>query len=214
MENLSKLDDEWEKGRRLNLCQGDKADYRPWINIRSLHSQTPRFRIPSTRFNRTIHLMSYGERCAFYLYEWDDRVQDLKEQYALDPRVTREICARLNYRHPGYTFGGQVMTTDLLISRWTDHGTVRLTAVQVKYDRPDLDRRTLEKIEVEREYWVRRGADFKLILTTELNQTLCSNLQHLYPFRQKIFLKGELRFMLNQVKRLQLEPELPFACLS
>lgn len=213
MENLHKLDEEWEKGQKLNLCKGERETYLPWINIRSFHSQTARFRIPSVKLNRTIHLMSYGERCAFLLFEWDDRVRDIKEQYALEPRMTREICEQFNYRHPGYTFGGQVMTSDLLVSRWTDRGTIRLTAVQVKHAREEIDKRTQEKIEIEREYWRRKGAEFELMITDELNQTLCSNLLRLYRFRQMTFSKLELRFMLNSVSRMRLNPELPFSCL-
>lgn len=53
-EVFNKLDEEWEKGQKLNLCKGVRETYLPWINIRSFHSQTARLST-SLYFYHSIH---------------------------------------------------------------------------------------------------------------------------------------------------------------
>lgn len=213
MGSLYNLDEEWKRGLARKLCQGELADYKPWIDIRSFHSETTRYRVPSTRFGRCIHLFSHSEREVFWWLLWHHAAKDIKEQYALDPALTRQICRELGFKHPGYTRGGHVMTTDLVMDYWDNKGNLKRKAVQVK-DKPSaVTERVAQKIAIEREYWERGGVEFKLICASELNPTLCNNLHLLFPYSQMALPEESLRFMLNEVCRLKLYPKLPYTDL-
>lgn len=213
MGSLYNLDKEWGEGLKDKLCQGELADYKPWIDIRSFHSKTTRYRVPSTQFGRCIHLFSHSERQVFWWLLWHHAAKDIKEQYALDPTLTLQISRELGFKHPGYTCGGHVMTTDLVMDYWDNKGSLRRKAVQVKDKPSSITGRVAEKIAIEREYWERSGVEFKLICASELNPVLCNNLQLLYHFSQMALPEESLRFMLNEVCRLKLYPKLSYTDL-
>lgn len=209
-----KLNEDWLLGKKKGLCSGELSKYIPWISIRSFHSYTPRHRVFNAKLNRIIHLMSQGELMYFHLFDWDDRIRDIKEQYALDPMVTYQIADRLKIKHPGYTSGGQVMTSDFLLTFINNDGSEQKMAVQVK-ESDNLDKRTLEKIELERVYWESKGITFKLCFSSEINRIFAQNLQHLYMHRQKSVREEDLDVLykiLTQVIRDV--PEASFSFIS
>ena len=197
-----KLNEDWLLGKKKGLCSGELSKYIPWISIRSFHSYTPRHRVFNAKLNRIIHLMSQGELMYFHLFDWDDQIRDIKEQYALE------------IKHPGYTSGGQVMTSDFLLTFINNDGSEQKMAVQVK-ESDNLDKRTLEKIELERVYWESKGITFKLCFSSEINRTFAQNLQHLYMHRQKSVREEDLDVLykiLSQVIRDV--PEASFSFIS
>lgn len=195
--NLSRLDEQWQYGLDHKLGQGELGNYRPWINIRTFHSRTPRYRVFCLRLNRMVHLMSHAEKTVFQLLEFNDRIRDIREQYPLEPKETLRLCEKLDINHPGYTFGGQIMTSDFLVSHWNNDGSLCYTAIQVKSTENKLTDREEEKLKIERSYWEAKGCRFEFINAKTLNQICCSNLSRLYRFRQLAFSRIHLRMLFN-----------------
>lgn len=193
--DLYKLNENWERGLRLELGQGEHENYKPWINIRNFHSQAPRYRIYSAKANRLLQLMSNGEKMVFLRLESNRWVKDIREQFPLDPKVTLRLCRQFDINHPGYTFHGQIMTSDFLITHWADDGSLCHTAIQVKQSRQALTNRCREKIKIEQAYWEQKGVNFKLVFSDELNAILTRNLDRIYRFRQLGLTDGSLKQM-------------------
>lgn len=193
----------WEDGQSRGLGKGERNSYLPWINIRTFHSETSRYRVPSSKLNRTVHLMSSGELNVFQYLEWQDNVYDIREQYPLDPHLTCEIASNMGILHPGYCNGGMVMTSDFLVSMRTKNGNLEDFAIQVKYSDKDIDRRTLEKIRIEKGYWDAKGVTFQLIYSSTMSSVLIRNLNCLYRMRQEIYPEEDLLKLFNVFCKLR-----------
>lgn len=189
---------EWEEGCKKGLCQGDFEQYQPWISIRDFHSQALRKRIPSAKFGRIIHVMSSGEQMLFNRFEWDDHVYSVKEQIALDPELTLDICRTLNVAHPGSNKGGHVMTSDFLVTYQFGLHTYDF-AFQVKHCQEELTDRNFEIISIEREYWKRKNTGFALVYSKNFNQVFHANLNLFYSLRQRSLPEQEIAFLISSV---------------
>ncbi len=177
--------DEYNKGIKSGRGSGRFEHYTPWLKVRNVKSHAVKSRIYSLRFNRIFHLFSHGEVLAFYQYDWDDSIIEVREQYPLDPSVTYAICDELKLLHPGYTRGGSVMTTDFVLTRrGTEVGQELYSAVQIKYDEDDIRKpRTYSKLEIEHQYWQKKSLPFKICLSKFFNPTFSTNLQFFYHLR-------------------------------
>lgn len=68
--------------------QGLLADYKPWIQIQDFPSQGIVSRVKGRKTGRVHHLMSNLELEYFYLLDWSEKTQDIKEQYPLEDLTT------------------------------------------------------------------------------------------------------------------------------
>lgn len=148
--------------------------YIPWLKVKDVKSCAVKSRIYSHRFGRMFHLLSHGEVMAFYQYEWDDSITELREQFPLDPKITIQICDDLKVLHPGYTHGGSVMTTDFVITKKGKRiGEEIYSAVQIKNNLSAINKpRTYTKLEIEHIYWQRKGIPWKIVLSESFNKVL------------------------------------------
>lgn len=157
---------------------GEGADYRPWLTIRDVPSLGQANRLRGWKTGRVHHLLSLNELHYCYLLEWSPMVVDIREQYPLWPREeTEQIAAELNVRHPAPPGGHTVMTSDFLIS--LDDGTDVARTVKGAGDLDD--ERTLEKLDIEREYWRRRGLDWGIVVAEDLPLAVVENIKWLHP---------------------------------
>lgn len=151
--------------------KGSGPDYKPWIKIREISSLGTASTVQDYKNGREVHLLTQGELYYYYLLRWDDSVIDIREQFPLDLATTKAICDEMGYMYPNN--GRTHMTTDLLVT----HVDGTYAAYCVKLDRKELDNpRTLEKIEIERLYWVRRGVEFRLVYKSDLNPLVIRNI--------------------------------------
>lgn len=184
-EMLPELMPEWENGLQMGLSSGSLSDYKPWFTVQDFHSMAVRARVASRKFGRLIHAMSAGEIMMVHRFDWEDLVYDIKEQYPLDPILTLDICQKLGFNHPGYRTGGKIMTSDFLVSYKKDPELYDV-AYQIKRSEDDLVPRDKEKLEIEREFWRRRGKGFKVLYSSKFNKIFHQNLAVLYPYRQRM----------------------------
>lgn len=183
--------------RQQGRGEGEGAAYRPWLTIRDFSSRGVSHR-PKGRNGREYHLMSTLEYHCFLLLQWSDLVADVREQFPLhDLEETLAIAAELGAAHPKQSrrVGGVIvrreepMTTDFLVTLAdTPHAPPQI-AVSVKplsdiTDAPaaQIDR-LLEKAEIERLYWQRRGVEFRLVTEREMPPAVVANLDRVLPCR-------------------------------
>jgi hypothetical protein len=110
-------------------------------------------------------LLSDGEVEAFYQFQDQPTVKDIREQFPLDKDETIEIARWLGIRQPWHDDRPITMTTDFLL---THVGTSPTYAVRQYKQRKALeDTRTLEKLEIDSVYWSARGFDWGIITEFE-----------------------------------------------
>lgn len=165
--------------------QGVREDYVPWIKVRAIASKGNSHMVPGVRVQRTHHLLSNAEYHYHVILEFDRSIIDIREQFPLFPQSeTHAIATSLNFRPPLYpgTDVPLVMTTDFLVTKLDENGTERLVARSMKYAkeiqdaRQEVQDRILEKLDIERLYWERRGIEWKLVLYENLSQNHIRNL--------------------------------------
>lgn len=172
--------DRWIKEGR-----GDKdgADYKPWLFIQDVASRGRCHRIRGWKHGRVHHLLSDLEAYVFYTYEWSKKVIEIKEQFPLLPLdETLSIAEEIGVVHPTdpVTKHPMVMSTDFVLT--SQRGlTVDFYARQVKYESALSDYRTLEKLEIERRYWLRRDVDYGIVTERDIHMPLIRNVKWVHP---------------------------------
>lgn len=175
-------EDKIRKYTKSGRGQGEGTNYKPWLTIQDVPSHGRVHRIKGNTIPRIYQLMSDMERDYFYILDWAEDVIDIREQYPLERSTTMVIADELGITHPSDPSTGVpiVMTTDFLIT--VHHSNqVALIARTVKPSEKLNNRRTIEKFEIEREYWSRKLIDWGMITEYELPKQLCVNLGILHP---------------------------------
>jgi len=169
--------DVFRRYNREGRGQGVGAAYKPWITVRDFPSLGMVSRIKGQTSGRVYHLMSNNETNLFYILDWSDDVLDIREQYPLSD-LTDAIgiaeSARIRYPYDFNSGFPYVMTSDFYVE--TTKGTI---AIAVKTTTELAKPRVLEKLEIERRYWLKRGVDWKLITEREINADKARNIEWL-----------------------------------
>lgn len=176
--------------RKEGFGEGEGADYTPWLTVRSFGSRGVAHRFES-REGRVQHLFSTREYHCCLLLTWSERVADVREQYPLHELAeTQAIAAELGYRHPVMTrkIQGRAvrreepMTTDFLVTLADGADGPPFLALSVKplddlhASESKVDR-IMEKAEIERRFWARRGVPFRMVTDRELPAAMVGNLE-------------------------------------
>ena len=144
---------------------GRRSEYQPWIQIQEISSDGTSYRALSHRSGRVVHLLSKLEFLAFSLFDWDESIYDIREQYPIDLETTLEVAIKAGIKHPQKGDKYHVFTIDLLLD--FDELESNQTAIQVKYIKDLMDKNVIAKLEVERRSCLAKGMEWKLI--TELD---------------------------------------------
>lgn len=171
---------------------GTGKGYKPWLTVRDLPSEGRSHRVWGFQSQRTHHLLSDLELAAFFLFDWNPAVTDIREQFPLRLDDTLEIAAEAGIRHPAVQGQVQVMSTDLVVD--TNQPKNPRIAIQVKTTSDLFNPRTVEKLELERRYWERKGIPWYLLTEKQLPKTVTKNIAWLYPAQVVI---GELEDVLD-----------------
>ncbi len=157
---------------------GSNADYSPWIHIQDFASQGIVSRIKGRTTGRVHHLMSNKERAYFYLQDWSDRVYDIREQFPLlDLNCAKHIAAQAGIKYPTDNVSGYpyILTCDFMLTTATG-----LKARTVKMSSELRKPRVLEKLEIERRYWLTKGIDWKIVTEYDIPYQKAMNIEWLY----------------------------------
>ena len=155
---------------RQGRGKGTGLDYLPWIFGREFNSRGTASSVPDWKHGRMIQCLSQAERWFYYRLRWNDRGVDIREQFPLLPlSETAEIAAMFGTK--GSFNNRMVMTTDFLVTM-DDGSEIALT---VKAGKDDVTPRVNELLNIEREYWRRRGVKYFIGFKEDLNPTEIMN---------------------------------------
>ena len=158
--------------------QGEGQAYVPWISIHDFSSRGISSRIYSYKTNRVHHFLSHNELSFFYLLEWSDNVLDIREQFPLlDMKLAIELAESAGIRYPRDSQSSfpYILTCDFMIT--TKRGSRART---IKNSSELNNRRTLEKLEIERRYWSALGVDWQIVTEHEIDFGKSKNIEWLY----------------------------------
>jgi TnsA endonuclease N terminal/TnsA endonuclease C terminal len=163
--------------------QGEGVNYQPMIHVQDFPSRGWRNREIGFKTGRQHDYLSNLELNYHYILDWSENVTDFREQFPLPTQMTREISERLRIRHPYDRKTGEllVMTTDFLIILPQNIGFIK-QARTVKPAKELLNRRTLEKFEIERQCWQAQGVHWGIVTEHEIDLTLVKRLKWIHKF--------------------------------
>jgi hypothetical protein len=162
---------------------GRGAAYAPWLTVRDVPSTGEAVRLLDPIHRRVMHVLSRLEFGAALDLFWCPDVTEVREQFPLDRDATRTIATAMGVRHPSNGVIDIVMTTDFLVDYRRLDGSSAQVAVCVKPAALLEDGRVLEKIEIERRYWMRCGVPVRLITEHEVHERRRDILQWLHEWR-------------------------------
>ena len=172
----------FERYMKEGRGRGSGKDYKPWITIQDFPSKGRSSRTPGWKTNRVHHFLSDQEKRLFYLFEWSDIVTDIREQFPLDDLdLAMSTATDMGIKYPvdTQTSTPYVLTTDFMLTV-NQNGKQLQIARTVKRSK-DLDnKRTTEKLELERRYYLAKAIDWGIITENEIPKLLVENIEWVY----------------------------------
>jgi hypothetical protein len=177
----------WGGNHLYTLLHADRYKiygYSPWLHIQDVPSLGLSHRVYGHKTHREHHFLSNLELNYFYMTEWDPSVTDLREQYPLKPlEETIGIAETLGIRHPTNpkTKCPIVMTTDFRIT--LQRGLDKIEYARAIKCSSDLENnRVLEKLEIERQYWLKRKIDWAIATERDIPIIFVENIRLLREY--------------------------------
>ncbi len=184
--NPIKLSQSDQNKLKAGLGQGAGKNYSSFLRFTDFSSTGGNFIKRGILIDRDYLFLSDLEYYTFRIVESLKNVIDIREQFPLLPfSKTYLIANQLNFSHPinQRTKEFIIMTSDLLVT-YTDKTVV----YSVKYSSDLEDKRVLEKLSIEREYWRQKDVLYRIITEEDINLTLAENLVMLseYYYREDL----------------------------
>ncbi|MGH4140477.1 TnsA endonuclease N-terminal domain-containing protein [Clostridium sp.] len=165
---------------------GKGEKYKPWIKIQDVASLGRASRIKGIKTGRQHEFLSDMKRNYFYFLEYSDKVYDIREQFPLLPiEDTMLIAKELGIEHPQNpeTEEFVVMTTDFLISmNYNDKFYEVARTIKCKDDL--MNKRMLEKFEIEKQYWEKRGINWGIVIDEEMDKVIANNISLVHGYKE------------------------------
>jgi hypothetical protein len=123
--------------------------------------------------------------------DWSESVCDIREQYPLLPlEETQEIAEQCGFTHPTNPATQQsvVMTTDFLITIKGKNSEIE-HARAIKPSSELKSSRTLEKLEIERLYWEKRGTNWGIVTEIDIPEVFVKNINWVHRLYERDDLK-------------------------
>ena len=168
----------YERYLKEGRGQGEGSSYCPWISVHDFSSRGTISRVAGHKTGRIHHFLSRNELNYFFLLEWSNQVLDIREQYPLeDIAFAADIarCAGILYPRDNVSGFPYVLTCDFMITT-----TEGLQARTIKSTTDLCNPRTIEKLEIERRYWIHKGIDWRIVTEREIPLQKCQNIEWLY----------------------------------
>lgn len=163
---------------------GRGSEYKPWITVQDVPSLGRSTRLKGIKTGRQHEFLSDMEKNYFYFLEYSDLVMDIREQYPLLPlEETISIANELGVEHPKNPKTGEyiVMTTDFLITKQLENQPIDL-ARTIKAKDDLMNKRVLEKFEIERVYWQRRNISWAIATEEEIDKVMAENISYFHSY--------------------------------
>lgn len=160
--------------------KGVGENYLPWVTTYDFSSKGRVTRTFGIKTHRLHQLQSDNQLRAFLIFEFSDRVVDIRESYPLlDVMETVNDSSDLRFDkfQDKQTGEPYVITTNFVLTVKDDDGKERFIARSVK-NASELRRKiTWDRLEIERRYWAAKGVSWKIITNKELSRRLAQNIE-------------------------------------
>lgn len=182
--NSNKLSSKFVQNYIKNrLWQRDKAEYVPFLNVRSVPSKGKVSRVIGWKTGREHHFLSKLELAAFYHFDWSDYVIDIKEQYPLLPmEVLENTAIESGIEYPSFNGEHIIMTTDFFLTVMRNGKKVHYVRT-IKPSSELSNERIIEKFEIEKRFFSSKGIDWGIITEKELSDVFTNNMEILHSNR-------------------------------
>ena len=167
-------EDQSQRRIKQGFGKGEGQDYKPWLRVQDVPSIGRSHRIYSHITKRTHHLLSDLERAVFFILDWKPSTLDIREQFPLIREDSLDIAKEAGIRHPEMAGIKQVMSSDFLVD--TSDKNLPKFVLQVKPSSVMEDKRTIEKLEIERRYWLKKKIPFFLVSERSISDVIHKNL--------------------------------------
>jgi len=164
-----------DKGRG----QGEGKHYKPWRYVSDFPSLGRSSRINGWKSNRVHHFFSDIESRFFYLMEWEDQVVDIRESFPLldlEELIQERDDLRLDLFKDKESGIPYVLTTSFLITL-KGNGKYKYVSRSVKAASELEKKITIEKFEIEKRYWNKKGIDWGIITQKEIPLIKTKNIE-------------------------------------
>ncbi|KUP25935.1 heteromeric transposase endonuclease subunit TnsA [Paenibacillus sp. DMB5] len=180
---ISTVQDQIKRWVKQGKGQGEGVNYTPWYTAKQVSSRGNTHRPKGIKNGREHLFLSDWEYFYFLLLDWSNLISDFKEQYPLldnqldNIEETIEIAKELNVEHPinPNTKELKVMTSDYLIY-FLDGSVVAVSIKPFKL----ITVREIEKMEIERIYWERRGVKWELVTDKDIPVAYAKNIDYVH----------------------------------
>jgi len=159
--------------------QGTGKDYKPWLLVQDIASKGRSTRIFGHTAQRVHHMLSDLQLYYFYLLEFDDNVTDIREQsplldfYDMNIQVDEELTKKL---FDSKTQVPHIFTASFLVTRKRENGEHYYQARIIKQSQELEKNATLQRLELQRRYFEKKGIDFGIVTEKEINKQLARNI--------------------------------------
>lgn len=174
-----------ERMHKEGRGQGIGSTYKPWLKIQDVPSLGRATRLKGIKTGRQHKFLSDMERNYFYFLEFTDEVIDIREQFPLLPiEDTLLIADELGLKHPRHPQTGEpiIMTTDFLVTVIENNKPVELVRT-IKSKDDLLNKRVLEKFEIERLYWQKRGINWGIVTEKDIDKVIAHNISSVHNYK-------------------------------
>lgn len=162
------------------LWEKNHSEYVPFLNVRSVPTKGKSNRIMSSKTGREHHFLSKLEYAAFYYFDYNDEVSDIKEQYPLLPiEILQNIALEAGIEYPNFNNEPIIMTTDFFLTVKKNDKLVYY-ARTVKLSSDLSNERIIEKFEIEKRFFNSKGIDWGIITEKELSNVFVNNMEILH----------------------------------
>lgn len=192
---------------------GTGANFKTWFQVHEVSSRGFSTRIYGWKTGRIHHFLSLLELSYFYILELSPIVVDIREQYPLLPQEeTISIAEELGIKHPWdhKTRLPVVMTIDFFVTVLQGIG-VYYQARTTKYLEELSNTRVLEKFEIERTYFKKRGIDWAIVTEREIPDIIAHNVEilHSYFYPECLYplSQEEVNYIASELTRLVTEQD-------
>lgn len=189
-----------------NRGRGEGYHYTPWLKIQDFPSRGRVSRVSGIKTQRVHSLFSDLETRCFYIFDWSNKVIDIREQFPLlEFEETIKIAEKIGITYPRdrETDFPIVMTTDFLLTIQNEDG-ICYVARTVKPSSELDKKRVMEKFEIERRYWAERNIDWGIVTEKEIQLELVQNIQwfqSLYNFELEGVSSSDFEMLVSLFKR-------------
>ncbi len=184
---MSKNDYSWDEKKYKRFIKekrglGVGRSYKPWLTTREVPSKGRSTRGAGWKTGRLQHFFSDNETRYFYFLEWADCIEDIMEQYPLsDYEDAMKIAYEVGIKYPVSKIDSfpYILTSDFMITLNLDGKKVNIARTIKPAE--ELDKHdVIEKFEIERRYWLKRGIDWGIVTEAEISRVFAANVEWLH----------------------------------